>query len=134
MKNTVFSISYALLLIVSIIKCPVETLPFLEGKFFFWLGILCFIAIGVALKNNSKTLKIKGYDAVLMLVVVLGGGHFIFFSKATIYNSEIWNYLGYLLFYFLGRNCISTADLTKKTVQLLLYFCSSTAVLNVFLM
>ena len=134
MRDSFFFISFVFILISSIINCSRENLPFLKGKYILWLGVLCLIAFVVALKNNSKTIKINSFDAVLLVLAVFGGLHFILFSKSTIYNSDIWYYIGYLTLYLVLRNQCSTLETTKKTLSILLYFCSITAVLNVFMM
>lgn len=71
---------------------------------------------------------------VLVVLTVFGGLHFILFSKSTFYSSDIWYYMGYLTLYLILRNQCSTLQITKKTLSILLYFCSATAVLNVFIM
>jgi len=134
MSNSIFYISFIILLISSIISCSSDNLPFLQGKYIFWLGVLCLIAFVVAIKNNSKTLKINSFDGFLLVLAVFGGLHFTVFSKSSIYNSDIWYYIGYLTLYFILRHQCSTLEITKKTLSILLYFCSTTAVLNVFMM
>lgn len=58
----------------------------------------------------------------------------MFFSKATIYNTTIWYYIGYIIAYLLVRNYCNTQKISKKAFDILLYFCSITAIFNVFLM
>lgn len=134
MRNIFFYISFVLILITSIISCFNENLPFLEGKYLFWLGVLCLILFILALKNECKTFKINSFDAIFLALAVSGGLHFLLFSKSTIYNSDIWYYIGYLTLYLLLRNQCSTVEITKKTLSILLYFCTASAVINVFLM
>ena len=134
MKHLFFYISFVLILISSIISCFSENLPFLKGKYIFWLSVLCLIGVVIAIKNNSKTFKINIFDGVLLLLTVFGISHFLLFSKSTIYNNDLWNYIGYLILYLLLRNQLSTSEITKKTLFILLYFCSGSALINVFLM
>lgn len=134
MKINFFSISYILILITSIINCSSKSLPFLKGDYIYWIFALTLVAFVYAVKNKTQTLKINSYDGILMLLSTIGTIHFMFFSKATVYNTSIWNYTSYLAIYLLLRNYCTTADVTKKTLVILLYFCSITAVINVFWM
>lgn len=134
MKANFFSVSYVLLLITSIIIYSGENLPFIKGKYIYWLPLLTLTAFIFILRNKSEILKITVYDIILFLLTAVGTIHFIYFSKATIYNTTIWNYIGYLTIYLLLRNYCRTTDISKKALHILLYFCSVTAVVNIFLM
>lgn len=134
MKINFFSISYILILITSIINCSSESLPFLKGDYIYWIFALTIAAFAYVLKNKNQTLKINVFDGLLILLSTIGIIHFIFLSKATVYNTTIWNYTGYLAFYPLLRNYCTTYDTTKKALEILLYFCSITAIINVFWM
>lgn len=131
MKAYFFSVFYILILISSIIKCSSKSLPFIKGNYIYWIYLLSFVALVIVIKNKTKALKINIFDFILLLLTAVGTFHFINFSKATIYNTSIWNYVGYLAIYQLLRSYCATEEITKKALTLLLYFCSSTAVLNI---
>ncbi len=116
------------------LRCSSENLPFLAGKYIYWLGVLCVVVFGVALKKNCKSLKINSFDAIILVLAVFGRVHFMLISKSTIYNSDIWNYIGYVVLYFILRNQCSAGETTIKTLSALLYFCCGSALLNVVLM
>lgn len=134
MKIIFFSISYVLILITSIINCSSESLPFLKGDYIYWIFALTLVAFVYVLKNKNQTLKINVFDGLLILLSAIGAIHYIFLSKATLYNTSIWNYTSYLAIYLLLRNYCSTADTAKKALVILLYFCSITAIINIFWM
>src|SRR4051812_32988846 len=112
MKANFFSISYVLILITSIIISSSESLPFIKGKYIYWIALLTFVTFVFVLKNKSKIFKITLNDVILLVLAFFGTIHFIYFSKATIYNTTIWNYIGYLTIYLLLRNYCSTTETT----------------------
>ncbi|WP_281636261.1 O-antigen ligase family protein [Flavobacterium marginilacus] len=132
MKAIFFLISYILILIVSLINCSSENLPFLKEDYIYWIFILTPVAL--FFNPTNKTLKINIHDTILILLAIIGTIHFIIFSKATIYNTTIWCYIGYLVIYLLLRTYSTATEVTKKILIYLLYFCTSTAVLNIFWM
>ncbi len=119
---------------MSIIDCSSKNLPFIKGNYIYWVFLLTFVTSVFFIKNKIKTLKINIFDITLLSLTAVGTFHFIYFSKATIYNTSIWNYIGYLTLYVLLRNYCTTTETVKTTLYLLLYYCSGTAVINVFWM
>lgn len=133
-KNATVYVLLFLLLGSALVKCTAESLPFLDGNYFYWLLVLCVLAVFGVLENKNKMLKINKFDLGLILLSVVGIIHWLFLSKATIYNSEIWNLWGYLLVYFLARNYFSTQEKIKKATQVSIVFCVAIALLNLILM
>lgn len=134
MKATFFSISFLLILIVSLFKCHGETLPFSKGKYIYWLGLLTVTAIVFVVKNGNKTLKFNTYDGIVSVLLFFGLINFIWISNATKYSISIWYYTGYITIYLLLRSYCNTVELNQKALKLLLYFCSLTSLVNVFWM
>lgn len=132
MKHIFFYIFFVVILISSIISCFSENLPFLKGKYIFWLSTVYLIGVIIAIKNNSKTFKINIFDGILLLLTIFGTSHLLLFSNSTIYNSDIWYYIGYLTLYLILRNQCTTMEIAIKTLLILLYFCSGSALINVF--
>lgn len=134
MKAPFFSISFLLILSVSLFKCHIETLPFSNGKYIYWLGLLTFTAIVFVIKKGNKTLNLNVYDINVSALLFLGLMNFILISNATLYSIPILYYTGYLTIYLLLRSYCTTAELNKKALFLLLYFCSLMALINVIWM
>jgi len=134
MKNIFFYISFALLLASSIISCSSANLPFLEGKYIFWLFWMCVFTIGFALNYNRKSLIINCFDAAFLLPAAYGTIHFVLFSQSTLYNCDVWNYIGYFALYILLRHHCASLVIIKKVVHILISFCCGIAILNLVLM
>lgn len=134
MKANFFSFSYVLILIASLVKFSSDAMPFIKGKYIYWLLLLTIVAFVFVLKNKSKKINITSYDILLALLATTGVIHFTLISKTTIYAIPIWNYIGYFTLYFLLRNLLKNTETNSKVLTILLCFLSITALINVFWM
>lgn len=134
MKTNFFSVTFILFLLIALIKCFSNSLPFIKGKYVYWLLFLSIITLVLIINNKSKRIRINIYDSIILLLAILGITNFILLSKSTLYDLSIWYYTGYFIVYLLLRTLSNPEPSSKKALNLLLYFCSVTAVLNVFVM
>lgn len=134
MKPSFFSISYVLLLIASLLKYSGESLPFSKTKHLYWIVLLTIIAFIFVIRNKCKILKINIFDGILILLLFLGIINFIFLSNSSVYTISIWYCAGYFAIYLMVIGYCNTFIRNQKTLHTLLYFCSSTAIANVFWM
>lgn len=132
MKASFFFASYIVVLITSLVKCPITSLPFSKGKYILWTTLITIISIAYFIKRKNKTLNFNIYDIIITILSLLGLINFILISTTTIYSIYIWYYIGYLTIYLLLRNYCITPDLNKKVLLLLVYFCSFISLINLF--
>lgn len=134
MKKTFFFASITLILLISLVQYSGESFPFSKGKHIYWMILGLILDSIFVLKNNTKAFKINVFDGYLISLSILGIINFVFLSNASVYTISIWYCVGYFAIYLILRGYCDTLELNKKTFHSLLYFCSCTAIINVFWM
>ena len=134
MKASFFSMSCVLTLLASLLKYSGESLPFSKAKYLYWIVLLTFIAFIFVIQNKNKVLKINVFDSVIILLLSLGIINFIFLSNSSVYTISIWYCAGYFTIYQMLTGHCNAFIRIQELLNTLLYFCSSTAIANVFWM
>lgn len=119
-----------ILLVLSMASSKLEMLPFLNGKFIYWLPLIIVGGMYFIIKKSIDKYSINLYDIVVIILFILGLWNFAYVSNAGIFNLKIWYMTGYLLLYVVLRNLLNTKDLIFRSLNFLLYFISATAVSN----
>lgn len=111
-----------------------ESLPFLNGKYIYWLLFLIIIALIKIFKSNFESIRLNFSDSAVLIMTLLGVLSFLYLSESTVYSLFIWNYTGYITFYILLRSSLNNYCDNVNALKILLYFCALTSLLNVILL
>ncbi|WP_264535758.1 O-antigen ligase family protein [Flavobacterium sp. N1736] len=122
-----------ILLALSLFSCKIELLPFLKGKYIYWLIASTFGSLFLLVNLQKQPYKLNYFDIIVLILTSIGLLNFIYLSNATIYNVTIWYYFGYLMLYITLRQKLFGKEVIQKNLRFVLYFISITALLNVII-
>jgi O-antigen ligase len=131
MKSQKISLYLSIVLFLSFIRCGFDSLSFSKGKFIYWLIGVVIGGLYFLVNRSKRRYVLNDFDVFVLILFTIGFWNLIYISKSTIYNINIWYYMGYLILYFVLRQELNTKDIIYKNLNFILYFISVTAIINV---
>ncbi|MBZ4036831.1 O-antigen ligase family protein [Flavobacterium sp. 17A] len=119
-----------LVLLFALKKSTITTLPFLNGKYIYWLFAIIIGTIYFVSKKSNKEYVINKFDVNLFILFSLGLYNFNYISNATVFNINAWYFAGYLILYLIFRQILIDKGTIYKTLDSVYYFLALVAIVN----
>lgn len=133
MKKKQLPIFIALLLLSLMIRGGLGDLPFLNGKYFYWLFVVVAGSILCFFNDSNKSWVVNRFDVCVILLFLIGLWNFMYVSTAKIFNLKLWNVITYLLLYIILRRSLAMKDNILELSKKIYYFVFLVAILNAVL-
>lgn len=130
MKNQQFFIFLTFIMLLLFIKCEIICLPFLTGKYIYWLITFIVWAAYFFFTESRKVISINRFDVCMLLLFGVSVWNFTYISKVTVFNLKLWYFIAYLLLYIILRQCLNTKEIIYKSLRYLHHFIVFAAILN----
>lgn len=130
MKNQQFFIFLTILLLSLLIRFDLGNLPFLHGKYIYWLFVILIASMFLLLKNRNIEWNLNQFDICLLILFFIGLLNFMFFSNSGVFNLKAWYFIGYLLLYIILRRSFYSKEKILEILKKIYYLLLFLALLN----
>ncbi|WP_426486404.1 O-antigen ligase family protein [Flavobacterium sp. 2] len=124
MKNQQLFIFLTLLLLSLLVRFNLGNLPFLTGKYIYWLFITLIGSVVFLFQNHNRKWELNQFDICILILFFGGLLNFVYLSNASVFNLKVWHFSAYLLLYIILRRSLcgkeKISEISKKIYYLLL--------------
>lgn len=130
MKKKQLLIFLAILLLSLIIRCSLSSVPFLKGKYIYWLFVVVTGSAICLFNDSNKKWILNRFDVCVLILFCIGVWNFIYLSNAKVFNLKVWYVIGYLLVYIILRRSLYTKSTILEISKKIYYLIFLAATLN----
>lgn len=130
MKKKQLLIFLAILLLSLIIRCNLSSVPFLKGKYIYWLFVVVTGSAICLFNDSNKKWILNRFDVCVLILFCIGVWNFIYLSNAKVFNLKVWYVIGYLLVYIILRRSLYTKSTILEISKKIYYLIFLAATLN----
>ncbi|MEP6806940.1 MAG: O-antigen ligase family protein [Flavobacterium sp.] len=130
MKKKQLIIFLSLLLLSLMIRSSLSNLPFLNGKYIYWLFVVVTGSAICLFNDSNKKWILNRFDVCVLILFCIGLWNFMYLSNATVFNLKVWYVTGYLLLYLILRRSLYTKGTILEISKKIYYLIFLAATLN----